>query len=488
MGSRIRTPKYSDGLVALITGSKGVGKSTFAKTLANFCNDHDENKNGAVFWLDLDPGQPEFSPPGQLSLVLLRGPVIGPAYTHCFHNQDSKSDHRVLLAHNVGANSPKDDPEYYLAAAAELFARYNFSAKNGFWKSSALIINSPGWITRDGLDITKQLISMTTPTHVVYIHDRFPTQAGGHSTRNISIETLSETAASLNITFIDLPSAIPPDTVQSRTALERRHMSSISYFHRIPRFEAGIQDPIWTAQPLCERTPWVVPYSSILGILFTNGRPAPGFCFSAIDRSVLALVLLDDSVADALASSDTIRQHGPEELPYIPASSGGLLHQLNPSTSSCLGLVYLQGVNVQREELYLVTPLGAETRRFAMEKTRRGTPRCVLQAPGFGASDAPTWAHLEEVVGRETVKERPTRGPMSGSDASGQEAEEDLSIDWVGEGELEMDEESSSDEEEDEVVVEEELPPYVEVVGRDAAPAKVWRERKNIGTGRKTRR
>lgn len=483
MASRIKTPKYSDHLAVLVTGSKGVGKSTFAKTLANFCNECKELTNSTVCWLDLDPGQPEFSPPGQLSLVLLDGPIFGPSYTHCFRNSASAFGHRVLKAHNLGANSPKDNPEFYLAAAADLLSHYNRGREHLPWRT--LMINCPGWVTGDGLELTKQLILRTTPTHVVYILDRALTQISVESTiAYTSIETLRDSTAAADIPFITLPSGAIPGTTHIRTALDRRHMSSLSYFHRDPEYSE------WTAQPLSQRKPWTVPYTSILGIFFTSGRPAPQFSYRAIHTSILAVVCLESSAADTVATSNTITQEGPEGLPYFPTCSQGLLDQIDPSTSRCVGFVYVQGINVKRRELHLVTPLGAQSRERALEKTKRGTPRFVLQAPGFGAYDAPTWAHLEEIVLRESsesAKQRRQQQTTNVNAGSKQQAEEDLSVDWVGEGDMEMDEETSDEEAGNEVVEEEPLPPYVEMVGMDAAPAKVWRDRKNIGTGRKTR-
>ncbi len=48
------------GTVFAACGSKNTGKSSFARLLANCCL----NWAGQVAWLDADPGQPEFTVPG----------------------------------------------------------------------------------------------------------------------------------------------------------------------------------------------------------------------------------------------------------------------------------------------------------------------------------------------------------------------------------------------------------------------------------------
>ena len=59
------------------TGGKGVGKSTTLKYLSNQLLAF-----GPILWIDLDPGQAEFTLPGCLSVTLLSKPLLGPNFTH----------------------------------------------------------------------------------------------------------------------------------------------------------------------------------------------------------------------------------------------------------------------------------------------------------------------------------------------------------------------------------------------------------------------
>lgn len=65
-------------VVVAVCGSKGVGKSTFARLLTNAML----NTCHQVAYLDTDCGQPEFTPPGQVSVTLVHQPVFGPPHLH----------------------------------------------------------------------------------------------------------------------------------------------------------------------------------------------------------------------------------------------------------------------------------------------------------------------------------------------------------------------------------------------------------------------
>ena len=74
----VRYAKYQEsvsGQKAKIvgTGGKGVGKSTMLKYITNRLV-----QGGPVLWIDLDPGQAEFTLPGCLSCTVLKRSIIGP--------------------------------------------------------------------------------------------------------------------------------------------------------------------------------------------------------------------------------------------------------------------------------------------------------------------------------------------------------------------------------------------------------------------------
>ncbi|VAH73564.1 unnamed protein product [Triticum turgidum subsp. durum] len=119
--------------VVLVCGPSNSGKSTFTRLLLNKLLP----SYGRIGYLDTDVGQPEFSPPGCLSLHIvdeaiadMRNPVLREAERCCFY----------------GDISSKGDPESYLNS---LFLLYNYFVEKYRCPGSEvlpLIVNTPGWV------------------------------------------------------------------------------------------------------------------------------------------------------------------------------------------------------------------------------------------------------------------------------------------------------------------------------------------------------
>jgi polynucleotide 5'-hydroxyl-kinase GRC3/NOL9 len=61
----------------MLCGGKNAGKSTALRRLIN-----KSIKDKPVLVLDFDPGQPEFTVCGLMSVTLVKEPLLGPNYTH----------------------------------------------------------------------------------------------------------------------------------------------------------------------------------------------------------------------------------------------------------------------------------------------------------------------------------------------------------------------------------------------------------------------
>ena len=107
----------------LVCGPKGTGKSTFCRFLVNHLlsstQRQKEGTNTVKFLIDLDPGQPEFSAPGQISLTQILSFNPGVPFTH--PNADNVEAGRIIRSHFLGALSPRDDPKHYMRCAKDLF-------------------------------------------------------------------------------------------------------------------------------------------------------------------------------------------------------------------------------------------------------------------------------------------------------------------------------------------------------------------------------
>lgn len=358
--------------VLLVCGPKSSGKSTFARIVTNRIVTDQAGPEKRRTWpgvavLDIDPGQPEFSPPGTISLVTLDEPNLSPPFCH-----PALGTRHVLRSHAVASISPASDIEHYKSCVLDLFAHYRASSTR-----YPLIVNTPGWIQGSGLVLLQELVSMMRPTEVLYMSEDGPED---------TVEGLRAVCKS-SAALTTLPSQSSEYT--SRTALHLRHMQAMSYFHTSRGGPAG---PRWDPVPLASTAPWLVSYdgpgSGLLGIMCYGFQPEPSLLAEAIDGTILAVVEITD-LEGALGGGEeedprSAVQRTPEEyLPYLRPARAAPLH---PSHSRCLGLALVRGVDAPRRRLALSTPLLAADGLSLRGKT------IVLVAGGF---DTPTWAYTE---------------------------------------------------------------------------------------------
>ena len=456
--------------LVFLCGPKSSGKSTFGKLLANrLVTDHGDSKKKAwasVAVLDIDPGQPEYGPPGVISLNRISGPNLAPSFCH----PTLEPIHGQLKAHAVASITPAQDPSHYIECTLNLLAHHRSTVDS----KCPLIINTPGWIQGTGLDILADLIKEIRPTEVIYMSREGPEE---------TVDSLRSACGTI-IPFNTLPSQTTGNT--SRTSIDFRTMQTLSYFHlKWPSLAA--QHPTWDPTPLTALRPWRVRYGGpdrgFSGVLCYDHQPGPKLLAEAVTGMILALVKIESQSAfrDLLGpdpSSDTDMDTDdtttlssstgivltPEGIPLIQNPLG---RTLNPRYSSALGLVLIRGIDTQRGELQLLMPLPAETLAKAGKDL-------VLVAGKF---DTPNWAYSEDLYLR-TFSSAKASGESSGAATPAREGGDELSDD--------EDEDAGRYQSEDAVMIglaQDEVP-WVEALHgnqKKSIGSKVWRVRRDLG-------
>ncbi|KAK5135046.1 hypothetical protein LTR08_005706 [Meristemomyces frigidus] len=368
------------GMRVMAIGAKSSGKSTFNRLLCNrVLNKQSVSK---VLFLDLDPGQPEFGPPGQISLVEVTAPISGPPFTHPAGRYSSR--YRVVRSHTIAATTFKDDPAHYITCARDLVRYANARCP--------LVVNSCGWVTGLGANVLADLSALIGVTDLVVLDP----------VEEALVEYLSNSSTTL--TCHRLPRQ--PPRPSPRTPAESRAMQTMSYFHH--RATGGGQATKWSGRAISTTRPWIVSYdgpnAGLHSILSYNQSPNPEFLSEVLNGSLVALATISDHHPDEALNlarytarplmdtqfPDTQPARTAEEgLPYIMSDSQGLTYPLNPSHSECHGLALIRGIDVERKEVHLIISLPeAEVAGALMGK------RVVLVR---GAFDAPEWAYLEDL-------------------------------------------------------------------------------------------
>uniref|UniRef100_A0A2A4JRJ4 Polynucleotide 5'-hydroxyl-kinase NOL9 n=1 Tax=Heliothis virescens TaxID=7102 RepID=A0A2A4JRJ4_HELVI len=146
--------KNSRGIVC---GGKGLGKSTFLRYFVNRML-----ANGPVLVIDLDPGQPEFTVAGNVSVTIVDKPLLGPNYTHL-----KKPD--MML--NIGMINTMDNVDRFVSAITKVFA-HCFS--HGEYSSMPWIVNTMGMCTQMGFKFLLLTILKAQPTFLLQIDSKVP--------------------------------------------------------------------------------------------------------------------------------------------------------------------------------------------------------------------------------------------------------------------------------------------------------------------------
>lgn len=452
----------------LICGPKSSGKSTFSRMLANRFVTHlaaprEDSKDTPwddVAYLDVDPGQPEFTPPGVTALVTMSKPNLAPSFCH----PAAGAGFEVVRSQTVASVSPALDPAHLVECAIDMF-RSHYKPDTA---KAPLIINTPGWVQGTGLDIITTLIQRTEPTEVIYMSLDGPEE---------TVEHLKSFCG--RIPFTTLPSQAGEYT--SRTALHYRTMQTMSYFHLRPPSPA-VEYHTWDPTPLAEIPPFRVRYRGtdrgMLGVLCYDYQPHPSLLAESINGMIVALVAVEgpaafgDIVSDASPEKnndmaqveDALVTLTPEGIPFIQNPNGRCLR---PQLSATIGLVLVRGVDVERGELQVLTPLAEDA--VLSEFGGEGRRRLVLVAGKF---DAPSWAYTEDFYRRGALEK--------GASGGGQEvtvADEDTD-----------DDASEGDHEEDVGPAARDYTeaPWVEMLHgnqKRSVGSRVWRVRRDLGKG-----
>jgi len=403
-------------LRVLVCGPKASGKSTFSRYLLNHVlSPAPDTENGyintdGVAFLDLDPGQPEFAPMGQVYLAHLRAPFFGPPFTH--PSVDKPHDGQIIRAHHIGSTSPKEDPDHYALATMDLLSQYRSLLAR--YPQCPLIVNYPGWIFGQGLEVATWLIQCLGLSDVVYMSEKGPAEV---------VDPLSFAAQQAQVPMTILPSQ-PTDYV-SRSSAQLRSMQIQSYFHL--SHPADLRNPLWQGEPLSRTRPLAVDYSGsrqgILGIMVMGSQIHPDMLREVLEGAIVGVTAIESPNAIMGASStrgpsdegeendfdaedvdmDTDEQatngtaassmsngvvRTREGLPYLFVGSGSCT-PLNPKVSNCLGLALIRSVNVASQKLELSMPISSTRLRDAIEQGHQ----LVLVR---GQLDNPNWAVSEE--------------------------------------------------------------------------------------------
>jgi len=330
----------------LVCGQKGIGKSTFCQYLTNSLV-----RRKTVTYLETDPGQPGFTPPGLISLSKLTHPVLSPPFVRSGMTNSIRCQH-------IGNISPRDNPRHYIDCIANLLSHND---DNG-----PTIINTPGWTKGTGFELLTSLIEIAKPEYIVVMAPE------GNDTLARSLHPFASPCGS-NILIIGAGNTIPP--VVPLNASELRTLGIMSYFHLTG-------NETWDfGTHLTEWDPWMVKYSAttsergIHAVAIQGEELHLDDILLAINATIVAIVVVKRDAVEEPVSTE-------EGLPVL---MGRESRYMDPKTASCVGYAVIRAVDVKAETLMLLTPwdpssLGPDE-DVILERGRVSLPVCGMWNP-----------------------------------------------------------------------------------------------------------
>ncbi|XP_070615141.1 polynucleotide 5'-hydroxyl-kinase NOL9 [Erythrolamprus reginae] len=327
--------------VILVCGPKSIGKSTFNRYLMNLLL----NRLPCLEYLECDLGQPEFTPPGCISLVNVQEPLLGPPFSH------QRPPRKTAY---YGDSSCEHDTERYLDTLKYVFG--------GYERDVPLLVNTMGWVKGAGLLLLIDVIRSLSPTHVVQLGaedltelpqlsaDYIRSAAGLHTRGRPSLKRKHPDGSQQHCRDHNGTRAPQPGhqllCVQAEfpgagiPGVGRTHSSTLRNV-TIVGYLGQLQPPnVESAVPLPSLVPYQVPFSAAaLKVIYVDVAPTHILC--SLNASWVGLCHLPD---------------------WVPRKAEGpvVMSQSQAPLCDCLGFGIVRGVDMAQKLYYILTPVAPE--------------------------------------------------------------------------------------------------------------------------------
>ncbi|XP_033334173.2 polynucleotide 5'-hydroxyl-kinase NOL9 isoform X2 [Megalopta genalis] len=330
-----------------ITGGKNVGKSTAVRCLINSLLPVSKK----VVLVDVDPGQTECAPAGCMSFSLIDEPLLGPNFTHL------KTPVCQLYLGDIDVS--------------KCITRYIEGMKMLVEKLSScpvmsrlpIVVNTMGFTSGIGWDLAIFTIKLAKPFLVVQImSEKVKNNYPEHLSKEVINQVSKRVSWGVNVAnwnedcsheLCVIPShaerkSAPVNDTWNMEPYQHRELVMTSYLSEI------LRDPVDSMSSCHDislnintAVPYVTRFSSLIVSIPRASMP-PTHVLNVINGNIVALcgIDLDD----------------PESQQVELVSNLRVLDR--PPICSCYGFGIVRGVDTEREEIFLNTPLSAHAMQY----------------------------------------------------------------------------------------------------------------------------
>ncbi|SCU93442.1 LADA_0G03114g1_1 [Lachancea dasiensis] len=341
----------------MVLGGKNCGKSTFLRLLLQRLLHTNEDEHEPIFYLDLDPGQPEFSRPDCISLSKIdKSLELG--------NPLAQSNFTPIAERYIGTNSPSSFPTQYLKEVSELFDSFSSEFHMG-----TTLLNVPGWIKGFGIQILNYLINNFKPTHIVLVDSGSGRQSFINELQiNSSFTSFQRENYQAQIDSIDGYHGSSFSTFRNRFhASHLRQFRLLSHFHTLSSSKKLIK---YDFTPLVKTAP--------LRVSFGDNDPIKGFVIEqntvswsdshlkdALEGTIVGIYKLDGNfLAEKLDSVPVLKNVGDGYFLSL-----GLIHSIDTTEAY---------INIYLPFLHHRELMALENDQLYLRRRKTETPQCEL--------------------------------------------------------------------------------------------------------------
>lgn len=374
------------GGVAFVAGNKNSGKSTLSKLLLGLLIHH----KGAAAYLDIDPGQTEFSLPLSLSITVHTTSILGARVP----SEAGKDD----LSHFYGFTLPQKQPMQYVAIIRRLYEHYEAVLRH---QGLPLVINTPGWVKGFGRELLAEISAFIRPQVVVFLAGAFDTDAD-------SADVLQD------LTFGSVR-VLPAVYKTSRfSPSQLRVVQKLLYFHQIRDLEFDFSGHLLRRSPLrlSYETYASGPVQGVNAVTILNHDVEADFAmedlFLMLNASMAGIYLIEDAYyAENIASC--LHHSADANVPFYLDLSDYVRTLDYQKHVIYAGLCAVHSINTQKRYLNIYLPFHGKNAAHIREHLQNGykvllargdaeIPSCEVLMPELV---------LPETLGAENAPEEP---------------------------------------------------------------------------------
>ena len=323
--------------IVMVCGGRNSGKSTLIRQLINRqLSAVGHRTDRKIYYLDLDPGQSEFTNSGQISLVEIDKPLLFPTYINV-----SKFKDQIVYSSSVTSTNTEDVGCLYSENLAHLWSK----SQSFICPNDLVLVNTMGFVRIIGFMMLVDTIKLIKPSYLIEIRFELPEQTKNLYDINYSIELTAKNMVSMKgwLEFDSDRLRLRYSYLQlnSEYGLHNPKKSKLNRINAQLVYLSLIDDLL--ERPINHLRPRAVKFSSVKIYLAIENRPEDRLVLDILSCSWVQLCRLEDETSEQSSSNEHLQ----------------IIKTFGPNR--CLGNAFIRNVDLKNRLFYIVTPESSHT-------------------------------------------------------------------------------------------------------------------------------